>query len=92
MRQQVQVCTARFKAVFPLAVHLGRYSLYGGKSTFHEIPLCMSFVGGVPSVTARGKLHKTFHLDPVGRVTRFRLVLAVSREKIDDLQKSCASP
>ena len=31
MRQQVQACTARFKTVFPLAVHLAGHEPCGGK-------------------------------------------------------------
>ena len=40
MRQQLQVSAARYKSVFPLAVHLGGYIRYGGKvNTSHHVPL-----------------------------------------------------
>ena len=32
MRQQVQVCTARFKKVFPLAVHIAGHKPSGGEA------------------------------------------------------------
>ena len=46
---------ARVKTVFPLAVHIGGYNGHGEKVNFHEIPLSIKVVGGVPSGTARGK-------------------------------------
>ena len=63
--------TARVKTVFPLAVHLGGIRDMGENATFHEIPLSINVVGGIPSGTARGKLHKIFQLDPDGCVSSF---------------------
>ena len=50
---------------------LGEIVDMGGNPTFHEMPPSISLVGGVPCVTARGKLYKNFQADPGGRVSHF---------------------
>ena len=50
VRQQVQVCTARFKTVFPLAVHIARHKPCGGKAHhFTPVPLPKWGVGETQS-------------------------------------------
>ena len=64
VRQQLQLSASRLKTVFPLAVHLGDIVVMEENPRFYEMTPSSSFVGGVPCVTARGKLAQKLSIGP----------------------------
>ena len=56
--------STRVKTVFLLAVHFGGFSRFWGESQHFTKCPSISFVGGVPSVTARGKASQKLSTSP----------------------------